>query len=294
MSVAEKKTFPPWLKKRFCFGQSGEQTRQIINRLKLRTVCESAVCPNQAECFSSKTVTFLILGDVCTRNCSFCAVRTGIPQPVDSTEPARISQAVSELGLKHVVITSVTRDDLTDGGASHFADVIRRLKKDLPEITVEVLTPDFRGQAELVALVLSANPDIFGHNLETIERLYDKVRPQADYHRSLEVLRLVSKSAGEKAKCWTKSGLMLGLGETKGEICQAMEDLKEAGCQILILGQYLQPSPDNVEVSEFISPGNFKQLKIQAYSLGFQYVASGPFVRSSYQADKGFKKIRKM
>lgn len=284
-AVTPKKKFPPWLKKRFYFSQQGKQTHRIIERLKLHTVCENAVCPNRAECFSSGVATFMILGDVCTRRCSFCAVKSGTPQAVDPTEPERISQAVAELGLKHVVITSVTRDDLEDSGASHFAEVIRRLKKACPQVTVEVLTPDFKGRDELIAIVVEAGPDIFNHNLETVQRLYDIVRPGADYNRSLKVLKQAKELAGDRKGYWTKSGLMLGLGETSEEIYQAMKDLIEVNCQILTLGQYLQPSRTNIAVAEFISPERFKQLEMQAYSLGFRYVASGPFVRSSYQAE---------
>ena len=276
------KKFPNWLKKNFSYGQTGQQTLQIINRLNLHTVCQSAVCPNQAECFSHNTATFLILGNKCTRNCNFCAVGSGQPDPVDVTEPQRISQAVKELDLKHIVITSVTRDDLDDGGASQFAAVILELKKELSKVTVEVLTPDFKGNEESVSMVTKAGPDIFSHNIETVQRLYKDVRPGADYQRSLQVLKL----AGQGKKLFTKSGFMLGLSETDREIEQTMKDLRRVDCQILTLGQYLQPSKYNIEVVEFITPEKFKELKQKAYSLGFKYVASNPFVRSSYLADQ--------
>ncbi len=288
---AKPAKFPNWLKKKFSYGQTGQRTRQIINRLNLHTVCQSAVCPNQAECFSMGTATFLILGNNCTRNCNFCAVASGRPDPVDVTEPQRISEAVKELDLKHVVITSVTRDDLDDGGASQFAAVITQLKKNLPEVTVEVLTPDFKGNKESVSMVIEAGPDIFNHNVETVPRLYKEVRPGADYQQSLQVLKLAGELGGEGQGPFTKSGLMLGLGETDREIEQVMRDLRGIGCQILTLGQYLRPSKDNIEVVEFITPEKFKELEQKAYSLDFKYAASGPFVRSSYLADQALKKI---
>lgn len=256
-------------------------TSNTLRKYSLSSVCEEAKCPNKSHCFSVPTAAFLILGDKCTRNCAFCSIKTGIPSDVDINEPARIVEAAKEMGLKYIVITSVTRDDLNDGGASHFANTIKTIKNNLHLVKVEVLTPDFRGDMEALMLVLSANPDVFNHNIETVKRLYPVIRPQADYQRSLKILR---KSAKITAAIKTKSGLMLGFGETFDEVIEALYDLRECGCNVLTIGQYLRPSKNNIPVAQYIKPEEFERLKEVAISLGFDYVASGPLVRSSMNA----------
>jgi lipoic acid synthetase len=249
--------------------------------LKLNTVCESALCPNLGECFARRTATFMILGKVCTRNCRFCAVEGGQPELLDPEEPRRVAEAATRLGLKHVVVTSVTRDDLPDGGAGQFAATIQALREKLPYAIIEVLTPDFQGERKAIASVVEAQPHIFNHNVETVPRLYPRVRPEADYRRSLEVLRTVKELA---PSIYTKSGLMVGLGETREEVEQVMADLREINCDILTIGQYLRPSPQHLEVKEFIPPEVFDYYAEAGRKMGFLYVASAPFVRSSYNA----------
>jgi lipoic acid synthetase len=254
--------------------------RGLLGRLRLHTVCQSAHCPNLCECFASGTATFLILGNVCTRHCRFCAVAAGEPQPLEADEPDRVAQAAATLGLRHVVVTSVTRDDLPDGGSGQFAATIAAIHAAC-EATVEVLTPDFQGRADLVARVLAAGPEVFNHNVETVPRLYPAVRPEADYRRSLDVLRLAHEHGGPL----TKSGLMLGLGETRAEVLAVLRDLRAAGCEALTLGQYLRPSAGHLPVDRFVTPSEFGRYERDATELGFLGVAAGPFVRSSYHAE---------
>lgn len=272
--------FPAWLRRRI---EPTSFTRSVLEELHLNTVCESARCPNLPECFSRHTATFMILGETCTRRCTFCAIPRGLPAEPEETEPGRVMEAVRRLQLTHVVITSVARDDLLDGGASHFAEVITEIHRMLPEVTVEVLTPDFKGETAAIEKVVRAGPDIYNHNLETVARLQKKIRPYARYERSLEVLRQVKRLS---PAIWTKSGLMVGLGEDVEEVVQSMEDLRGAGCEILTIGQYLQSDRSNVPVAEFITPDQFQDYEEKAYGLGFSYVFSGPFVRSSYLADE--------
>ncbi|MDN5348486.1 MAG: lipoyl synthase [Clostridia bacterium] len=273
---------PSWLRKRLPAAGDLEATRAILEELGLNTVCQSARCPNQGECFARHTATFMILGNICTRNCRFCAVRNGEPEPLDPGEPQRVAEAAARLGLRHVVVTSVTRDDLPDGGAGHFAATIRALRERLPGCIVEVLTPDFKGREEAIAAVVAAVPNIFNHNVETVPRLYPSVRPGADFQRSLEVLLKVKKF---NPGIYTKSGIMVGLGETEGEVIQVMRELRRVGCDILTIGQYLQPSSEHLPVVEYIEPEVFNCYEIRGREMGFIFVASAPFVRSSYNAD---------
>ena len=247
----------------------------------INTVCESAKCPNIGECYSKKTVTFMILGDVCTRNCRFCAVRKGDPSLPDPLEPEKVALAAQKLGLKHVVVTSVTRDDLSDGGAGQFSKTIREIRKICPEAKIEVLIPDLQGNDESLSKIIGARPNIINHNLETVPRLYPSVRSRADYKRSLKVLK-TAKNADNSL--YIKSGIMVGLGEKREEVFRLMEDLREIDCDILTIGQYLRPSKEQVEVSEFIEPEVFEGYKQAGEKMGFNRVFSGPFVRSSYKA----------
>lgn len=279
-------TRPDWLKKRITINDQQTRVHELLTGLHLNTVCQSAVCPNIAECFAKGTATFMILGNICTRNCRFCAVDSGEPLPVDEDEPRRLAIASRELKLKHVVITSVTRDDLSEGGAGHFARTIDELHKELPEATIEVLTPDFKGDEDALILVIKSKPDIFNHNVETIPRLYPEVRPMADYQRSLNVLK---KSKEIDPDVHTKSGIMLGLGEKRSEVSEVLLDLMGTGCSILTVGQYLSPSPSHLEIHEYIRPEVFSEIEQEARELGFTYVASGPFVRSSFNAAEAFK-----
>ncbi len=274
---------PAWLLKRIGSEADTREVRSLLRQQSLHTVCESAMCPNLGECFSRRTATFLILGDVCTRNCGYCAVATGRPGLPDPDEPARVAEAASNLGLRHIVVTSVTRDDLPDGGAAHFAETIRAIRRVAPSATIEVLIPDFRGSADALSLVLQAEPDILNHNVETVPGLFRSVRPQGHYQRSLDLLR---DARARMSRGYTKSGLMVGLGETEDEVHQVMRDLHEAGCDIFTAGQYLRPSRDHLEVREYWAPDRFDELKSYGESLGFLFVASGPYVRSSYMADE--------
>ncbi len=266
-------------------------TKNTLRKYSLFSVCEEARCPNKSHCFSVPTATFLILGDTCTRDCAFCSIKTGIPLDVDVNEPARIVEAAKEMRLKYIVITSVTRDDLNDGGASHFANTIKIIKENLRHVKIEVLTPDFRGDLEALRLVLSAVPDVFNHNIETVKRLYPIIRPQADYHRSLKILRESAKIA---PAIKIKSGLMLGFGETFDEVIEALHDLKGCGCNFLTIGQYLRPSKNKVPVVSYIKPEEFEKLKEIAISSGIEYVASGPLVRSSMNAQEAYDYFPKM
>jgi len=271
---------PPWLKRRLPTGKQYENVRQLLDKNCLHTVCQEAKCPNLWECFTEGTATFLIMGDRCTRNCRFCAVEQGSLNPPDPEEPKRIAQAVQTLNLDYVVVTSVTRDDLPDGGAGHFAATIESIRKTNPDARVEVLIPDFQGSEPALDLVLEAAPDVLNHNLETVKRLYPRVRPLAIYERSLALM----KYAYANSAIPIKSGLMLGLGESDDEVHEALQDLLDNGCSLLTLGQYLQPSKSHLPVIDYIQPQMFESLRHSALAMGFKEVASGPFVRSSYHA----------
>jgi lipoic acid synthetase len=286
----EKQTgrFPDWLKKRITAGENTVETDKLLRDLQLNTVCESAICPNQGECFAKKTATFMVMGEYCTRNCRFCAVRSGVPTALDGDEPLRVAEATLRLGLKHVVVTSVTRDDLPDGGASHFATVINCIKDKCPQTFIEVLTPDFMGNTDAIHTVVQAEPHIYNHNMETVLGLYATVRPKANYVRSLNVLEQVKKS---DATILTKSGIMVGLGENEDEVIALMRDLRAIGCDIITIGQYLSPSAKHLPVKEYIHPDVFNRYKQIAKSHGFLYVASAPFVRSSYHASEVSEKL---
>lgn len=276
---------PPWLKKRIPPYHDLVKVRSVLDETGLHTVCEEARCPNLGECFSQGTATFLILGDVCTRHCGFCAVQSGIPLPPKEDEPEQLARAVRGMGIRYAVITSVTRDDLADGGASLFARTIEAIRGQDQEIKIEVLVPDFRGDFSCLETILRASPDVFNHNIETIQRLYSEVRPQADYKRSLGLLE---RSKDLYPRIQTKSGFMLGLGETRQEIIELMEDLRKAECDLLTIGQYLQPRSDRLPVMRFIPPEEFEEYKKAGEGMGFKAVASGPFVRSSFHASQMF------
>ncbi|NLU49814.1 MAG: lipoyl synthase [Syntrophomonadaceae bacterium] len=280
---------PEWLTLPVPDEEELMRMKRLLDAGHLHTVCESAECPNMGECFGNRTCTFMILGDICTRNCRFCAVSHGRPAAVDENEPQAVALTARQLGLKHVVVTSVTRDDLPDGGAGHFAATIRALRREVPEATVEVLIPDFRGEAEALYKVIEAGPDVINHNVETVPRLYPSVRPQAVYFRSLDLLRRVGAAGGS---ILTKSGLMLGLGETSEEVVQVMADLREAGCQVVTMGQYLCPSPRHLPVVEYITPDTFKSLEETGYEMGFAAVHAGPLVRSSYLAGQTMARLQ--
>ncbi len=273
---------PRWLKRKVPKGDLNRYTAHVVDALRLQTVCEHARCPNRMECYAAKTATFMVLGSVCTRGCSFCAVARGRPEPVDADEPRRVAEAAQRLGLAHVVITSVTRDDLPDGGAAHFAECVRQVHT-VANTSVEVLTPDFAGNRDAVRQVVESRPEVFNHNTETVPRLYRKVRGrQPDYRWTLDLLRLVKLWAPEVK---TKSGLMLGLGETRTELLDTLADLREVQCDYLTLGQYLQPDPVKyLPVARYVPPAEFVELEELARQMGFVQVASGPFVRSSYHA----------
>jgi lipoic acid synthetase len=274
---------PEWLRIRVQSGGNYSEVENILKDLSLNTVCEEANCPNKMECFNRKTATFMILGRICTRNCTFCNVEKNKPQPVDEDEPIHVAKAVNALNLHHVVITSVTRDDLPDGGADHFARVINEIKKLDKKVTVEVLIPDFKGSIEALNKVADAMPEVINHNVETVPRLYPSVRPMAVYKRSLKLLDNVKN---RNSKIFTKSGIMLGLGENKEEVIEVLKDLRDVDCDFLTIGQYLAPSKKHHPVIEYVHPDIFEEYENKAYELGFKYVASGPLVRSSYLAEK--------
>jgi lipoic acid synthetase len=273
---------PSWLKAPVTGGVLAGKTRRVLERLGLNTVCNEACCPNRGHCYQRNTAAFLIMGTVCTRNCRYCAVDHGTPLPPDPDEPGRLAEAASAMGLRFVVVTSVTRDDLPDGGADCFARVVGALRERVPGIVVEVLTPDFMGSTRSLETVAAASPGIFNHNLETVERLFPALRPGGDYRRSLKVL---GDFASMKTGIPLKSGLMLGLGETDSDLRRALADLRDNGVTMLTLGQYLQPSKDHARVHRFVTPDEFGQWRTEALGMGFLSVASGPLVRSSYHAD---------
>ena len=280
-SQQKRPRLPEWFRLQLPTASAYFATRNLIDDLNLHTVCESARCPNHWECWSQGTATFMIAGDRCTRACGFCAVDTRKPMALEADEPARVAEAARRMKLKHAVFTAVARDDLADGGAAHFQEVIEHMRSVNPETIIEVLTPDFMDDDDAINTVLAAAPEIFNHNLETIRRLTPEVRSVATYERSLSVLQKVKQRAPE---IYTKSGLMLGLGETVGELHEAMADLRAVGCDLLTLGQYLQPTKKHLPVAEFIHPDQFAEHKKTAESMGFTHVASGPLVRSSYHA----------
>lgn len=279
-----RRRLPPWLKRPLP-SEAMLATRRLIDGLNLNTVCVEARCPNLTECWSRGTATFMILGDRCTRRCSFCAVQTARPLPVEADEPERLAQAAAHLRLRHVVITSVARDDLDDEGAGHFARCIDATRRRLPESTIEVLVPDFHGRRDLIGIVVEARPEVYNHNIETVARLQKRVRPAGRYERSLGVLRIV-KELDPRVK--TKSGIMVGLGETRDELMRTFADLVDHGCDLLTIGQYLRPGDGYAEIDRFYTPEEFDQLGELAKQAGFQAVASGPFVRSSYFAETLF------
>ena len=272
---------PPWFKQRLADPAVMSSMHDLLDGFNLHTICQSALCPNIGNCFTAGTATFLILGDMCTRRCTFCAVKRGHPSPIDEAEPEHLLEAVEKLGLSYVVITSVTRDDLPDGGASQFARTVTLLRENAAGITVEVLVPDFRGSEKAIRMVVESGPQVINHNVETVPRLYPEVRPGADYARSLELLYTVKKLNPATV---TKSGLMLGLGESREEVIEVMGDLREANCDLLTIGQYLQPSPQHHPVIRFVPPEEFTEYEAIGQALGFTEVASSPLVRSSYRA----------
>jgi lipoic acid synthetase len=280
---------PFWFKQKPANPKTMLTMEGLLDGLSLHTICESAHCPNVGDCFSRKTATFLILGDICTRRCTFCAVKKGHPLPVDEEEPQHLLEAAEKLNLSYIVITSVTRDDLFDGGASQFVKVINILHENRAGAIVEVLIPDFRGSAEALKAVVEARPQVINHNVETVPRLYPKVRPGADYSRSLELLFMAKNLNSEVI---TKSGLMLGLGETKEEIAEVMKDLREANCDLLTLGQYLQPSPEHHPVVRFVPPEEFSRYRDIGKEIGFIEIAAAPLVRSSFKAAELYAKVK--
>jgi len=284
---------PPWLKVRLSTTGEYEEVRAMMRRLSLVTVCEEARCPNIHECWArERTATFMLMGDICTRTCGFCAVGKGAPGPLDAEEPERVAEAVRELGLSHAVVTSVNRDDLSDGGAAHFAETIRAIRRRVPGCTVEVLIPDFCGDWDALGIVLREAPEILNHNLESVARLYRRVRPQARYERSLELLARADAIRRESASGMrTKSGVMVGLGETRDELVRALADLRSAGCDIATIGQYLQPHERRLPVERYYTPDEFDALRREGEAMGFLRVEAGPLVRSSYHARRALEAV---
>lgn len=277
----EKPRKPEWLRVKLPTGKEYLNVREIVSKHKLHTICESGNCPNMGECWGAGTATFMILGNICTRSCGFCAVATGRPKPVDWDEPMRVANSVKLMNVKHCVITSVDRDDLKDGGSIIWAETIKAIRKESPETKFETLIPDFAGKWENLQRIIDVKPDIISHNIETVKRLTSQVRIQAKYDRSMELIKRVH-DAGLK----TKSGIMVGLGETEDEVYEAMDDLRKSGCDVLTVGQYLQPTNKHLPVAEFVHPDKFKRFETAALSKGFRFVESGPLVRSSYHAEK--------
>jgi lipoyl synthase len=277
---------PDWLKVKLPSGDNYNDLRNLMRRQKLNTVCEEARCPNMAECWNNKSATFMILGDTCTRSCGFCNIKVGMPNELDLDEPRRVADSVKELNLRHVVITSVNRDELKDGGASIFAKTIRIIREEMPETTVEILIPDFRGVEEAFYTIMKNPPDILNHNLETVPRLYHAVRPQAKYDRSLKLIRWFKDRYLK-----TKSGIMVGIGERPDEVLNLMQDLLAHGCNILTIGQYLQPTKNHLPIDRFVTPEEFNMYKQEGLKMGYKIVESSPLVRSSYHADKHARTI---
>ena len=275
---------PEWLKVNFN-KQAFDEVNSIMANLKLNTVCKGAKCPNIGNCYKNKTATFLIMGNTCTRNCAFCNISNGLPECLDPNEPENIAKAVKDLHLDFAVITSVTRDDLPDGGAEHFVKTINKIKEKCPDVKIEVLIPDFKGNTLSLDKIIDAKPDVINHNMETVKRLYNTVRPQANYNRSLSVLDYIKKNS---ENIITKTGIMLGLGETDKDVFKLFDDVLKTGCDILTIGQYLRPSKDHIEMVEYVTPEKFEYFKKVALEKGFSYVASGPLVRSSYNAKEAY------
>jgi lipoic acid synthetase len=280
---------PEWLRVKAPGSAGYLQTREIVKSKGLHTVCEEAACPNIGECWSQKHATLMIMGDTCTRACAFCNVKTGLPAALDANEPVKVGRAVAEMGLSHVVITSVDRDDLADGGAAHFAEVVRQIRLQAPAATIEILTPDFLRKDGAAEVVIDARPDVFNHNLETVPRLYLKIRPGARYYHSLRLLeRVKERDPGQ----FTKSGIMVGLGETKEEVMQVMDDMRSAGVDFITIGQYLQPTRKHAAIDRFVTPEEFKAYAAIARAKGFLMVSSSPLTRSSHHAGEDFAKLR--
>jgi len=287
----ERRKLPPWLRRPLPAGQTYKEVENILSSLSLETICNNANCPNRGECWSRGTATVLILGNICTRNCKFCSVATGKPTPPDPTEPSRLAEMAKQMRLKYLVITSVDRDDLPDGGANHFRDCINNVRKRCPDIKFEILTPDFHDcQARAIEILQEALPFIFAHNVETVPSLYPIARASGDYHRSLNLLRMAKETLrfaqGDNFEIVTKSSIMLGLGETEAEVEQVLKDLRSVCCDRITIGQYLKPSKESLEVVEYISPSKFDFWKQKAIELGFSWIISSPFARSSYFAEK--------
>ncbi len=281
VTTKKRPSRPEWLKVRLPSGENYKHVRELVDKNKLHTVCESARCPNMGECWGAGTATFMILGNVCTRGCSFCAVATGRPTELDLEEPFRVADAISKMDIKHAVLTSVNRDELKDGGASIWAATIREIRRHTPHVTMETLIPDFKAKWDALYMVCDEEPEVISHNMETVRELYRQVRPQAKYERSLEQIKR-TKARGIR----TKTGIMVGLGETKEQVYRAMDDLVEHGCDVLTLGQYLQPTKMHLPVAEYIHPDTFAEYKEVGLAKGFDYVESGPLVRSSYHAER--------
>ncbi len=288
--VSERQRKPDWIRVKAPTSKGYGETRQLMRDLKLNTVCEEAACPNIGECWTKKHATVMILGDVCTRACAFCNVKTGMPRAVDPLEPEHVAVAAAKMGLEHIVITSVDRDDLPDGGAGQFVKVIKALRAATPETTIEILTPDFRGKMRAaVEAIVAAGPDVYNHNLETVPRLYPTIRPGARYYASL---RLLEEVKNHDPLVFTKSGIMLGLGEERLEVHQVMDDMRSAGIDFITMGQYLQPTPKHTKVMEFVTPQTFDAYGAIARAKGFLQVAASPLTRSSYHAGDDFKQMR--
>ena len=278
---------PEWLKIRLHRTAEYADVQRIVRDHSLHTICSSGLCPNKAECWSRRTATFMILGEICTRNCRFCATLSGRPLPPDPSEPAKLAESVRLMGLRHVVVTSVTRDDLPDGGAAHWAECVRAIRAENPDVTIELLIPDLDAKPDLLDTVIASGPDIIGHNIETVERLTPLVRSRAKYRTSLRTLELISRSGAV-----SKSGLMVGLGESDDEVLQTLRDLRNAGVEIVTLGQYLRPSLEHYPVAAYITPEKFEWYRLRALEMGFSYCASAPLVRSSYLADAALQSVR--
>ena len=278
---------PQWLKIRLQSNEESAEVERIVREHSLHTICSSGLCPNKAECWRRRTATFMILGDICTRGCRFCATKTGIPLAPDASEPEKVAESVRLMGLRHVVVTSVTRDDLPDGGAQHWAATVEAIRRKNPDATIELLIPDLDARADLIEIVAASKPDIIGHNIETVERLTPLVRARAKYRTSMRALEIISASGAV-----SKSGLMVGLGESDDEVLQTLRDLREVGVEIVTLGQYLRPSLEHYPVAAYITPEKFEWYRLQALEMGFSYCASAPMVRSSYLADAALDSIK--
>ena len=280
---------PQWLKIRLQSNEESAEVERIVREHSLHTICSSGLCPNKAECWRRRTATFMILGDICTRGCRFCATKTGIPLAPDASEPEKLAESVRLMGLRHVVVTSVTRDDLPDGGAQHWAATVEAIRRKNPDATIELLIPDLDARADLIEIVAASKPDIIGHNIETVERLTPLVRARAKYRTSMQTLEIISRKSGAVSK----SGLMVGLGESDDEVLQTLRDLRDVGVEIVTLGQYLRPSLEHYPVAAYITPEKFEWYRTQALEMGFSYCASAPMVRSSYLADAALESVRK-